>query len=64
MKKLSLFLSRKSLPKICKSFVRPILYYADIFYDKPFKKSFKTKIEMIQYREAFITTGTITRYIT
>ena len=25
MKKLSLFLSRKSLPKICKSFVRPNL---------------------------------------
>ena len=60
MKKLFLFLSRKSLPKICKSFVRPNLYYADIFYDK----SFKNKIKMIQYRAAFITTGTITRYIT
>ena len=50
MKKLSLFLSRKTLLTIYKSFVRPNLDYADIVYDKHFNKSFKTKIEMIQYR--------------
>ena len=47
MKKLSLFLSRKTLLTIYKSFVRPNLHYADIIYDKPFNDSFKTKIEMI-----------------
>ena len=52
MKRLSLFLSRKTLLTIYKSFVRPNLDYADIIYDKPFNESFKTKIEMIQYRVA------------
>ena len=42
MKKLSPFLSRKTLLKIYKSFVRPNLDYADIIYDKPFNDSFKT----------------------
>ena len=46
-KKLSLFLSRKTLLTIYISFVRINLDYADIIYDKPFNKSFKTKIEMI-----------------
>ena len=36
MNKLSLFLSRKTLLAIYKSFVRPNLNYADIIYDKPF----------------------------
>ena len=59
MKKLSLFLSRKTLLTIYKSFVRPNLDYADIIYDKPFNESFKTKIEMIQYRAALVITGAI-----
>ena len=50
MKKLSLFLSRKTLLTIYKSFFRPNLDYADKIYDKPFNESFKTKIKMIQYR--------------
>ena len=54
MKKLSLFLSRKTLLTIYKSFVRPNLDYADIIYDKPFNESFKTKIEMIQYRSVLV----------
>ena len=49
MKKLSLFLLEKILLTIYKSFVRPNLDYADIIYDKLFNKSFKTKIEIIQY---------------
>ena len=59
MKKLSLFLSRKTLLTIYKSFVRPNLDYADIIYDKPFNESFKTKKEMIQYRAALAITGAI-----
>ena len=56
MKRLSLILSRKSLLTICTSFVRPNLDYADIIYDKPFNKSFKRKIEMVQYKPALVIT--------
>ena len=59
MKKLSLFLSRKTLLTIYKSFVRPNLDYADIIYDKPFNESFEAKIEKIQYRAAPVITGVI-----
>ena len=59
MKKLSLFLSRKTLLTIYKSFVRPNVDYADIIYDESFNESFKTKIEMIQYRAALAITGAI-----
>ena len=59
MKKLFLFLSQKQLLKVHKSFVRPNSDYADITYDKPFNESFKTKIEMIQYRTALVVTGAI-----
>ena len=59
MKERSLFLSRKTLLIIYKSFVRPKLDYADLIYDKPFNESFKTKIEMIRYRAAFVITGAI-----
>ena len=59
MKKLSQFLSRKSLLTIYKSFVRPNLDYADIIYDKPLNESFKKKIELVQYNAALIITGAI-----
>ena len=59
MKKLYLFLSRKTLLTIYKSFVTPNLDYADIIYDKPFNESFKTKIEMIQCRAALVITWAI-----
>ena len=59
MKKLSLFLSWKPLLTIYKSFVRPNLDGADIIHDKPFNESFKTKIEMIQYRAALFISGAI-----
>ena len=58
MKKLSLFLLRKIL-QTYKSFGRPNLDDADIILDKPFNESFKTKIEMIQYRAALFITGVI-----
>ena len=40
MKKLSTSISRQSLLTIYKSFVRPILHYEGIIYDKPDKGSF------------------------
>ena len=60
MKKLSLFLSRKTLLPIHKSFVRPNLDYTNIIYHKRFNKSLKTKKEMIQYLAALVITGAIT----
>ena len=55
MKKLSLTLSRNSLLTIYKTFVRPILDYAD--NDKPLTESFKDKLEMVQYNAALVITG-------
>ena len=59
MKKVSQIFSGKSLLTIYKSFVRPNLDYADIIYDKPLNKSFKKKIDVIQYNAALIITGAI-----
>ena len=47
MKKISLTLSRNSLLTIYKTFIRPILYYANIIYDKTLFESFKDKLEMV-----------------
>ena len=55
MKKLSLTLSRNSLLTIYKTFVRPILDYAD--NDKPLTESFKDKLEMVQYNAALFIIG-------
>ena len=59
MKKLSLTLPRNSLLTIYKTFVRPILEYADIIYDKPHTESFKDKLETVQYNAAVVITGAI-----
>ena len=59
MKKLSLTLSRNSLLTIYKIFVKPILDYADIIYDKPLTESFKHKLEMVLYYTALVITGAI-----
>ena len=59
MKKLSQFLSRKSLLTIYESFIRPNLDYADITYDKSLNGSFKKKIESVRYNTALIITGAI-----
>ena len=52
-------LSRKSLLTIYKSFVRPLLDYADIIYDKPYNELFKEKLEPVQYNACLAITGTI-----
>ena len=57
MKKLSTSVSRQSLLTIYKSFVRPILDYGDIIYDKPHKGSFREKIERVQYNACLVITG-------
>ena len=57
MKKLSTSVSRQSLLTIYKSFVRPILDYGDIIYDKPHKGSFIEKIERVQYNACLVITG-------
>ena len=57
MKKLSTWVSRQSLLTIYKSFVRPILVYGDVIYDKPHKDSFIGKIERVQYNAHLVITG-------
>ena len=57
MKKLYTSVSRQSLLTIYKSFVRPILDYGDIIYDKLYKDSFIEKIEQVQYNACLVITG-------
>ena len=52
-------ISRSSLLTIYKSFVRPLLDYADTVFDKPFNESFKTKLEAMQYNANLVITGAI-----
>ena len=59
MKKLSLTLSKNSLLTIYETFVRPILDYADMIYDKPLTESFKDALGMVQYNAALVITGAI-----
>ena len=58
MKKLSVTLSKKNLLAICKSFVRPLLCYPGIIYDKLVNESFKRKLETVQYNASLVTTST------
>ena len=59
MKKISLNLSRNSLLTIYKTFIRSILDYADIIYEKRLKESFEDKLEIFQYNAALVITGAI-----
>ena len=59
MRRLSIRLSRKSLLTICKSFVRPLLDYADVIYDQPYNESFKEKLEAVQYNACLAIPGAI-----
>ena len=49
MSRLSMPLSRKSLLIKYKSFVGPLLNYADIIYEKTNNESFKKELEAVQY---------------
>ena len=49
IKRLSVSVPRKSLLTIYKSFIRPHLYYGDIFYDKPENQNFQNKLEKVHH---------------
>ena len=59
VRRLSMTLSRKILLTIYKSFVTPLLDYADIIYDKPYNELFKEKLEAVQYNACLAITGAI-----
>ena len=59
MKNLSLTLSRNCLLTIYKTFIKSVLDYVDIIYDKTFTVSFKDKLEMVQYNVAIVRAGAI-----
>ena len=49
LRKLQAILSRNSLLTIYKSFIRPLLDYADVIYDQFSNASFAYQIESVQY---------------
>ena len=59
LQKLQAILSRNSLLTIYKSFIRPLLDYADVIYDQPSNVSFSKRIESVQYNAALAITGAI-----
>ena len=59
MKRLSLSISRDSLPTIYKMFACPHLDYADIIYHKPCNVNFESKLKRVQYNACFTITGAI-----
>ena len=59
LRKLQTILQRNSLLTIYKSFIRPLLDYADVIYDQPSNVSFSKKIESVQYNAALAITGAI-----
>ena len=59
LRKLQTILPCNSLLTIYKSFIRPLLDYADVIYDQPSNTSFAKKIESVQYNAALAITGAI-----
>ena len=58
-RKLQTILPRNSLLTIYKSFIRPLLDYADVIYDQLFNASFSRKFESVQHNAALAITRTI-----
>ena len=52
-------MSRKSLIKIYKAFLRPLIAYGDIIYDQSQNEPFCEKLESVQYKAALAITGAI-----
>ena len=52
-------MSRKSLIKIYKAFLRPLIAYGDIIYDQSQNEPFCEKLESVQYKAAQAITGAI-----
>ena len=61
LRKLQNTLPRTSLITIFKSFIRPLLDYGDIIYDRAYNTSFHQNIESIQYNAALAITGAVRR---
>ena len=59
LRKLQNTLPRTSLITIFKSFIRPLLDYGDIIYDRAYNTSFHQNIESIQYNAALPITGAV-----
>ena len=59
IRKLQNILPRSALLTVYKSFIRPLLDYGDIIYDKAFNESFHEKLESLQYSAALAITGSI-----
>ena len=59
LRKLRLYVPRKSLLTIYKSFIRSHIDYGDVLYDQPHNASFSEKIESIQYNAALAISGAI-----
>ena len=59
IERLSVNIPLDALLRINESFIRPHLDHGDIIYDKPNNKSFKNKIENIQYKACIAITGVI-----
>ena len=59
LKKLRYSLPWKSLIRICKALLRPLLDYGDITYDQPHNESVCEKLESVQYKVALAITGAI-----
>ena len=57
IRKLQNVLLRSALLRVYKSFIRPLLDYGDIIYDKAFNESFHEKLESLQYNAALAITG-------
>ena len=59
LRKLQTILPRKSSLTVYKSFIRPLLDYADVIYDQSSNASFSKKIESVQYNAALAITGAV-----
>ena len=57
--KLQNVLPQSALLTVYKSFIRPLLDYGDIIYDKAFNESFHEKLDSLQYNAALAITGAI-----
>ena len=58
-RKLQKILTRVLLLTIYKSFIRPLLYYGDIIYDKAYNNLFHQNLEKSHYNLALSITGAI-----
>ena len=52
IKKLRHYLPRKSLLKIYKAFLRPLIDYGDVIFDQSQNESFSEKLESVQHKAA------------